>query len=152
MFRRARADERETLDEMTLAGIRHWGHDQNHPEAYQGLLGHVESEDGPEVHPVFVLEEDDEVVAFYELRDRDDHVELVRMFMRPDLIGGGYGRTLWTHAVEQAASMSDRMLIMSDPGALGFYEAMGARFERHVEVAPGFLLGVYWYNLRGSED
>ena len=43
--------------------------------------------------------------------------------------------------------MSDRMLIMADPSAVGFYQAMGATLERHQEIAPGFPLGVYWYEL-----
>lgn len=147
MFRRARADERQMLDEMTLAGLRHWGHDQNHPEAYQGLAGILQAEEGPESHLVFVLEEAGGVVGFYELRDRGDHVELLRMFLRPDLIGHGYGRVLWNHAVQEAASMSDRMLISADPGAVGFYEAMGANLERLQELAPGFSVGLFWYDL-----
>lgn len=147
LFRRARADERETLDEMTLAGLRHWGHDQNHPEAYQGLADLLASADGPEQYPVFVLEEQGAVVGFYELRDRGDHVELLRMFLQPGLIGQGYGKRLWSHAVESAASLSQRMLIMADPGAIGFYQAMGATLESHREMAPGFSVGVYWYNL-----
>lgn len=149
-FRRARADERKALDEMTLTGVRHWGHDQNHPEVYQGLAMLLESEEGPDLHPVFVLEDDGKVVGFYDLRDRGDHVELVRMFLSPDLIGHGYGRTLWDHAVEQATAMSARMLIMADPGAVGFYQAMGAHLERHQEVAPGFSLGVFWYDLNSD--
>lgn len=150
-FRRARADEREALDEMSLAGLRHWGHDQNHPEAYQGLAGLLASAKGPESYPVFVLEADGAVVGFYELRDRGDHVELLRMFIQPDLIGRGYGRTLWSHAVKSAAAMSDRMLIMADPGAVGFYQAMGAILEDHQEVAPGFSVAVHWYNLASHE-
>ncbi len=147
MFRRATASDRALLDEMTLAGARHWGHDHAHPEAYAGLAAHLKAEDGPEHHPVFVREEAGEVIAFYELRDRGDHVELLRMFMSNDLIGQGYGRVLWNHAVEQAAQMHDRMLIMSDPGAVGFYRAVGATFERSQEVAPGFSLGVFWHDL-----
>lgn len=69
------------------------------------------------------------------------------MFIQPDLIGHGYGRGLWNHAVESAASMSEWMLIMADPGSVGFYEAMGASLERHQEMAPGFSVGVYWYYL-----
>jgi len=45
---------------------------------------------------------------------------------------------------------------MADPGAVGFYQAMGAILERHQEMAPGFSVGVYWYNLTtrdpGSPD
>ena len=69
------------------------------------------------------------------------------MLKQPDLIGHGYRRRLWNHAVESAASMSERMLIMADPGSVGFYEAMGASLERHQEMAPGFSVGVYWYDL-----
>lgn len=147
MFRRAISGDRDLLDEMTLAGARHWGHHIEHPEAYAALAAQLKAEDSPEHHLVFVLEEDDEVVAFYELRDRGDHVELLRMFMRTDLIGQGYGRVLWNHAVEQAAQTHDRMLIMSDPGAVGFYAAVGATFERNQEVAPGFSLGAFWHDL-----
>ncbi len=146
-FRRARADERDLLDEMTLAGVRYWGHDQKHPEAYNGLATSLAAEAGPENHPVFVLEEDGRVIGFYELRDRGDHVELLRMFLLPELIGDGYGKVLWDHAVGQARSSNDRMLIKSDPGAVGFYSAMGARLEKQQEVAPGFSLGIFWYDL-----
>ena len=147
MFRRATASDRDLLDEMTLAGARHWGHHEEHPEAYAGLAAQLEAEDSPEHHSVFVLEEDGEVIAFYELRDRGDHVELLRMFMRNDLIGQGYGRVLWSHAVDQGAQTHDRMLIMSDPGSVGFYAAVGATFERSQEVAPGFSLGIFWHDL-----
>lgn len=146
-FRRARAEERQILDEMTLAGARHWGHDERHPEAYAGLVRLVADADGPEHHPVFVLEREGAVVAFYELRDRGDHVELLRMFMRTDAIGSGLGRLLWEHAVHEATAMGDRMLIMADPDAIGFYEAMGAMLESRAEVAPGFALGVMWFEL-----
>jgi hypothetical protein len=39
------------------------------------------------------------------------------------------------------------MLIMADPSSVGFYRAEGANLERHQEVVPGFVLGVYWYDL-----
>ena len=148
MFRPARADERDLLDEMTLAGVRYWGHHLNHPEAYEGLAEWLKDEDGPENHDVFVLEEDGGVLGFYELRDRDSHVELVRMFMETDLIGRGYGRLLWEQAVVRAAEKHDRMLIMSDPQAVGFYRAMGATFEEEQVVSPGFSLSKFWYDLR----
>jgi len=148
MFRQAIADDRDGLDEMTLEGLRHWGHHEDHPEAYADLVDLLATEPGPENFPVFVLVEDGQVVGFYELRDRGDHVELLRLFMRSDLIGRGYGRMLWSHAVDQAKKMHDWMLIKSHPRAVGFYATMGATFERNVEVAPGFFLDVYRFDLQ----
>jgi hypothetical protein len=69
------------------------------------------------------------------------------MFLEPDLIGRGYGRRLWSESLAVASGSHDRMLIMSDPGARGFYEAMGAVLEEEVAVAPDFSLGRYWYDL-----
>lgn len=146
-FRPAQAEDRTTLDDMTLAGVRFWGHHENHPEAYAGLEGALLSESGPENHPVWVLEDGRDIVGFFELRDRGDHIELLRMFLRLDLIGHGLGRVLWDEAVTVASRSHDRMLIMSDPGAAGFYGAMGATHEADIEVAPGFSIGKFWYEL-----
>lgn len=146
-FRRARPDEFTLLDEMTLAGVRHWGHDEKFPEAYNGLVAEIEGDEGAGDATIFVIDEGGEVVAFYDLRDRGDHVELLRMFQKPELIGSGYGRLLWDHCIAEAANHGDRMLIMSDPGAIGFYEAMGAELEKKVEVVTGFSLGVLWYDV-----
>jgi GNAT superfamily N-acetyltransferase len=150
VFRRATADDRQTLDEMTLAGVRYWGHHESHPEAYADLVASVHAESGPENHPVYVLEEDGDVAGFFELRDRGEHIELLRMFLPVSRIGHGYGRRLWDEAVGVASQTHDRMLIMSDPRAQGFYEAMGANLDEEVMVAPGFSLGKYWYVLSGS--
>lgn len=146
-FRRAHQDESDLLAAMTLAGVRYWGHHKTHRGAYQGLATTLATDDGFDEATVFVLEEDGDVVAFYDLRDRGDHVELLRLYQRTDLIGTGYGRRLWEHCVVEAARLGDRMVIRSDPRARGFYEAMGAKLEKVEEVAPGFELGVYWYKL-----
>ncbi len=69
-----------------------WGHQRNHPDAYAGLAAQLEKEAGPENHPVYVLEDDGEVVGFFELRDRGEHIELLRMFLVLERIGMGYGR------------------------------------------------------------
>jgi GNAT superfamily N-acetyltransferase len=132
------------LDEMTLAGVRHWGHDVAHPQAYAGLEARLAADDDPADHRVLVWEDDDGIAGFVDLRD---HVELLRMFQRTELIGQGHGRMLWDQAVAEAARIADRMLIVSDPDATGFYEAMGARAERTFEPVGGFTLTVFWHDL-----
>ena len=150
MFRPARPDEADLLGEIMLAGVRHWGHHENHPEAYAGLAGHTPDGDHIEQHPTWVMEEDGEVAGFYGLVPAEDHVELLMMFLTVDRIGTGLGRRLWDHAVSEAARYGSRMRIGSDPSATGFYAAMGAELERTVEVAPGFELSIFWYDLSRS--
>lgn len=146
-FRPARSDEAELLGEMTLAGVRHWGHDVNFPEAYAGLAANLPDADHIEQNPTFVLEDDGEVIGFYSLVPAEEHIELLQMFLAVERIGEGLGRRLWHHAVDQAARLGDRLLIKSDPEAAGFYRAMGAELERTLEVAPGFELSIFWYGL-----
>lgn len=146
-FRRAVADDADHLRRLMLDGVRHWGHDVNHPEAFGQLEG--STPDGAEVAstPTFVAEVDGRTVAFFSLREHEDHVELYQMFMATDLIGTGLGRTLWERAVTEAVRYADRMRIDSDPMAVGFYERMGARVDRRIEVAPGFELTQLWFDL-----
>ena len=146
-FRRASASDAARLRDLMLDGVRHWGHDVNHPAAFGAL--EADAPDSAEVAatPTWVVEEDGEVIAFYGLREHDDHVELYQMFMEVDRIGTGLGRRLWGHAVDEAARYADRMRIDSDPMAVGFYTTMGAVIDRRIEVAPGFELTQLWFDL-----
>lgn len=146
-FRRATSADRDALNELTLAGVRYWGHHIRHPEVYSALMAELAADDDPAAHRVLVWEDDEGIAGFVDLRDRGDHVELLRMFLRTELIGRGHGRALWQRAVREASSMGDRMLIMSDPRAADFYEAMGARAEDTVEPVAGFTLTVFWHDL-----
>ena len=142
-----RHEEAELLNQMTMDGVRHWGHHERHPDAVAGLEASLPDTDRYAEMVVRVLDSDDGPIGFYSLVDHGDHVELFQMFLRPDLIGHGLGRRLWDDAVAHAAPMADRMLIMSDPASIGFYEAMGAEMEEAIEVAPGFSLGRMWFDL-----
>lgn len=69
--------------------------------------------------------------------------ELVRLFVEPDEIGRGCGRILFQWAVRAAREAgARRMTIDSDPGAVPFYERMGARHTGTVPSGsiPGRLL------------
>lgn len=147
VFRPMRHEEAELLNQMTMDGVRHWGHHERHPDAVAGLEATLPDIEGYASMTVRVLDSADGPIGFYSLADHGDHVELYQMFLRPDLIGHGFGRRLWDDAVAVAASMSDRMLIMADPESVGFYEAMGAELVENVEIAPGFSLGRMWFDL-----
>jgi GNAT superfamily N-acetyltransferase len=147
-LRPARPEEADLLGRMVLAGVAHWGHDVNFPEAFEGLR----RSGLPDVafvaaHRVDVLDDGDEIVGFYSLVVGDGHVELVHMFLAVERIGTGCGRRLWDRAVKRARGLGPTLLIMADPAAKGFYAAMGAELEDDVEVAPGFALGRMWYDL-----
>ena len=87
-----------------------------------------------------VLEVGGRVVGLYVLRGEAPEMELSRMMIEPDMIGQGYGRVLWNHAVETAHGLGVREItIDSDPNAEGFYLRMGAKTVGQHEWAPPML-------------
>lgn len=133
-----------------LRSLAHWGHDIAFPD----LVASVAEQDA--VTPDYVRRGevwclDDaggDTVGFYGILPREDDVDLTYMFLAPTAIGRGNGRRLWAHAVGRArATGRPRLRIVSDPEAVAFYTAMGARLERRIEVADGFALGLMWRDL-----
>lgn len=152
-LRPARPEEADELTALMLRSLGHWGHDVAFPE----LVARVAEEDA--VTPDLVRRGEfwcldagpGATVGFYGLVPREDDVDLTYMFLEPARVGHGHGRRLWEHAVERArATGRPRLRIVSDPRAVGFYAAMGARLERRVEVADGFALGLMWLDLAGG--
>lgn len=148
-LRPAQPAEADDLTALVLRSLAHWGHDVNVPD----LLERVAVEDAvtPEYvreNEAWVLEGADGVAGFHGLKPVDDDLDLTYMFLEPLLIGRGLGSRMWAHALERArATDGPRLRIVSDPEAIGFYAAMGAHLERRVEVAPGFALGLMWFEL-----
>jgi GNAT superfamily N-acetyltransferase len=149
-FRRADPAEAERLGEIVISGVSYWGHDVNFPAAIEALRADgLPTADYVARSPVFVLEDGDGLIGFYGLGVEPDHVELIYLFLDTDRIGAGNGRRLWDHAVSEAARHGKRLLIKSDPKAVGFYEAMGATRGPEVEISPGFSLTTLTLDLDG---
>ncbi len=135
-IRPASPDEAELLSDLALRSKGHWGYSQEFLEACRPHL--TLSRDYISSSPVFVLEEESGIAGFYGLREQEDGVELLYLFVEPSAINRGYGRELWKHLIETAARLGrQRILIESDPYAEEFYKAMGARC---VGVAPSSVL------------
>ena len=85
----------------------------------------------------YVLEIEERVVGLYVLRGEAPEMELSRMMIEPEMIGQGYGRHLWNHAVETARGLGVREItIDSDPNAEGFYQRMGAETVGELDWSP----------------
>ena len=125
-IRRARTDETEALSDLALRSKAHWGYDDAFMAACRDELTVTKKhiEDGE----VWVLDDDPWPLGFYRL-SVDGRVGVVELlFVRPDAIGTGAGRALWTHMLGEAERRgAERISVDSDPDAEGFYRAMGCR-------------------------
>lgn len=152
-IRQASLSEATQLTELALRSKGHWGYD---PEFLHACR--IDLTLTPEYiasSSVFVIEEEGSIAGFYSLSGEGTEVELMHLFVEPAMIGRGCGRLLFLHALETARAFGfERLLIGSDPYALEFYEAMGARRVGQVAsiVLPGRMLPLLHYSLLSSQE
>jgi GNAT superfamily N-acetyltransferase len=146
--RAAAPDDAPRLTDLAVRSKRHWGYDDDFIRVAMPELD--VSEEHLATGHVYVLEEAGRLVGFYGLHWDPPVADLTWMFIEPDAIGRGYGRTLWEHAIETARALGYREIVIeSDPFAEGFYRSMGARREggSPSRLIPGRVLPFLRYTL-----
>ena len=147
-IREASPSEADQLTELALRSKAHWGYDAEFLEDARSDL--TLTTQYIYTYTVFVIEEQGSIEGFYSLSGQDAEAELMHLFVEPAAIGRGLGRLLFRHAVDTARAFGfERLTIGSDPFALEFYEAMGARRVGEVAspIRPGRMLPLLHYSL-----
>lgn len=142
-IRRACSHEAEELSELAFRSKASWGYDSAFMATCRAELT---------VTPAylakaqtFVYETSGRVLGFYGLMT-DTTTELGFMFVEPECFGSGVGRALFEHALQTAQGQGVvKLVIASDPGAAGFYQAMGAQRIAETPSAsiPGRMLPTF---------
>jgi GNAT superfamily N-acetyltransferase len=125
-IREASTDEADALTAIAQDAKRHWGYPDHWIQRWESDL--TISSDFVSSNPVYVAEQDGELMGFYALIVRDGKAELEHMWVVPRFIGQGIGKELFIHAMQEAAGQNvSAVEISSDPNAEGFYRKMGAK-------------------------
>jgi GNAT superfamily N-acetyltransferase len=123
---RANPEDAVVLTNIAFAAKRHWGYPENWMENWRDLLTIL-----PEFitgHETYTAMVDGRIVGFYALGRHDSKMDLLHLWVLPDSMGQGIGRSLLQHALENTRQSGCRELkIESDPNAEGFYLRMGAK-------------------------
>jgi GNAT superfamily N-acetyltransferase len=123
-IRAARPEDAAKLTEIAFTAKRHWGYPDRWMESWRDILAVT-----PEFitgHETFSAVVDGQSVGFYALGRKDGRLVLLHMWVLPDWMGRGIGRSLFCHAIERARAVGFRELeIESDPNAEGFLSAFG---------------------------
>ncbi len=83
------------------------------------------TEDYIEEQPVYLLEQNNRIMAFYSFSITNYKLEA--LFIDPDYIGKGVGKIMWTHLMNKAKELGmNEFTLDSEPKAEGFYLKMGA--------------------------
>ena len=139
-IRRAQPNEAEVLTAIAHAAKRHWDYPEDWIEQWK-----LDLTIAPEFiieNEVFVALVNNQIAGCCALVLTDSLAEIEHMWMRPEHIGTGVGRALFTHARQRAQERGANILELSaDPNAEGFYAHMGAK---RIGEIPG--------GMKGNED
>ena len=123
---RTRPEDAATLTTIAFAAKRHWGYPERWIESWHDAL--TVRPDFITTHETYSAVVEGRTVGFYALACKGDRMDLQHLWVLPDAMGQGIGRSLFAHALERARVLGFGVLeIESDPNADGFYERMGAR-------------------------
>lgn len=114
------------LTQISISAKRHW----KYPEVWIQLWipSMTITEEYIEIHETWIAMIKDGPVAYYSFNENEDGFWLDNLWVLPEYMGQGIGKTLFEHALERCKAMGVSTLkIEADPNAESFYERMGAR-------------------------
>lgn len=130
-IRRATPDEADTLTAIAHAAKRHWNYPEQWIEIWRDDL--TITPDFIANNEVYVALVDGTIAGCCALVVSDSPAELEHMWIDPQRMGNGVGRSLFEYAKERAKQLGlPELELSADPNAEGFYERMGA--ERIGEI------------------
>ena len=146
-IRLARIEEASALLELCVRSKAAWGYDEDFMGlvrlAFEGMQEQIATG-----NVWAATDADGEVVGMVALGpgEPSDTLDLDKLFVEPQRIRTGVGRALLAHAIIEARCRgAQRLTILADPYAAGFYERNGARLigEAPSDAIPGRSLPLY---------
>lgn len=116
------------LSELAMRSKAYWGYSEDFMSACRDELAVTPEKLANPALRYVIYRDQAGIAGFYALETTNPGTaEVEALFVEPSKIGSGIGGTLMKHAIESARAAGVQTLtIQSDPGAVGFYLAMGA--------------------------
>jgi GNAT superfamily N-acetyltransferase len=131
----AQPEHAADLTQITIAAKRHWGYPETWMQHWLPSLtitaGYIET------HETWMLVLEGLPVGYYSLSQGEDAWWLDNLWVLPEYMGRGLGKTLFQHALGRCKALGIvKLNIEADPNAQSFYEKMGARkvYEHQTEL------------------
>lgn len=146
-IRKASPEEAPFLSKLALRSKAYWGYSEEFLAACTDELTIDPQAMSREGFHCFLAASGSSVLGFYAMRQvQIGEFELDALFVEPEHIGNGIGRSLVRHAVYTLSRHGGgRLTIQGDPNAAKFYVSVGARpaGERESESIPGRFLPLF---------
>ena len=139
------------LADLEIRSESYWGYDSNFMDRFKEL--YLISEEFILNNPTYVLKNNEKVIGFYGLLQKDDVTSLEYLFIEPMHIGKGYGKLLWNHALDECKKIGiSEFTIITSPDARGFYLKLGAIVYNQVDslISKGKKTPILIYRLKDN--
>ena len=123
---RALPEHAKSLTAIAISAKSHW----NYPEAWiQFWIPSLTiSEEYTSQNETWIAILNEMPVGFYSLKNEGEDLYLDNLWILPEHMGKGIGKSLFEHALERSRTLGASILkIDADPNAQTFYERMGAK-------------------------
>ena len=122
---RAMPTDAAALSAIAWAAKAHWGYPPGWLERWRAQL--TISPEFIAANETFAARSDQRIVGFSALVAADTGMRLEHLWVLPEEMGQGVGRSLFTHAAARATARgASRLTIEADPNAEAFYRHLGA--------------------------
>jgi len=129
-------DSTKALTKIAISAKRHWNYPESWMQAWLPSLTMTPAY--IETREVWMAIVNDHPVGYYSFDENEEGFWLDNLWVLPEYMGRGIGKTLFEHALERCIRRGVSVLkIEADPNAQSFYEKMGARKvnEHRTQVA-----------------
>lgn len=126
-IRVARPNEASAISELAINSKAYWGYSFEFMQECKAELSHSSEQLKSSNCLYTVALIDQSIIGFYKLENiYQETVLLEALFIKPSMIGLGYGRKLYQHAKGTAADIGANFIaVQSDPNAENFYKSVG---------------------------
>ncbi len=159
-LRPAETEESTLLTEISLASKMYWPYPDEYMQIWKDEL--TITPQYIEENEVYICSVEDSIAGYYSLVELDssrqvDDITLApglwldHMFIKPDLIGKGIGREMFSHCILTCLKKHHSLIrLLADPHSGMFYIKMGCRYiEEYPSTVPGRTTPYFEYLLDG---
>lgn len=125
-FRTANGNDAGTLSAIAILAKAHWGYPSSWLKLWEKSL--TVTIEQVQHDTIFLCELQKKIVGFIGISTEGNLAEIEHLWVLPEFMSRGIGRALFKHALQWCrANAIDKLKVVSDPNALGFYQALGGK-------------------------